>query len=134
MKTPLGTKVDLGPCNIVLDGDTALRERGTAAPPLFGPCLLWPRSPISATAELLLHSSRQSVSVLYSGPPFTLKIAPSHRWKLEPHVMHDSFWCIRVQPKQHLDWITRISRLAQLSAECPYTMGHPFAPQNCPFP
>jgi len=22
-------------------------------PPLFGPCLLWPRSPISATAELL---------------------------------------------------------------------------------
>ena len=29
------------------------RERGTAAP-LFGPCLLWPRSPISATAELLL--------------------------------------------------------------------------------
>jgi len=29
------------------------RERGTAAP-LFGPCLLWPSSPISATAELLL--------------------------------------------------------------------------------
>jgi len=22
-------------------------------PPIFGPCLLWPRSPISATAELL---------------------------------------------------------------------------------
>ena len=31
--------------------------RGTA-PPLFGLCLLWLRSPISATAELLLHSSR----------------------------------------------------------------------------
>ena len=30
------------------------RERGTA-PPLFGPCLLWPRSPISATAELVLN-------------------------------------------------------------------------------
>ena len=29
-------------------------ERGTAAPLLFGPCLLCPRSPISATAELLL--------------------------------------------------------------------------------
>ena len=28
-------------------------ERGTAAPLFFGPCLLWPRSPISATAELL---------------------------------------------------------------------------------
>jgi len=29
------------------------RKGGTAVPPLFGPCLLWPRSPISATAELL---------------------------------------------------------------------------------
>jgi len=53
-KTPLGTDVDLGPGHIVLDGVPALRERSTAAPPpLFGPCLLWPRSPISATAELL---------------------------------------------------------------------------------
>jgi len=53
MKTPLGTEVDLGPNHIVLDGVPAPREGGTAAPPLFGPCLLWPRSPISATAELL---------------------------------------------------------------------------------
>jgi len=55
MKTPLGTEVDLGRGHIVLDGVPALRERGTAAPHLFGPCLLWPRSPISATAELLLQ-------------------------------------------------------------------------------
>ena len=54
MKTPLGTEVDLGPGHTVLDGVPALRERGTAAPYLFGPCLLWQRSPISATAELLL--------------------------------------------------------------------------------
>ena len=46
-------KVDLGAGHIVLDGFPALRERGTA-PSLLGPCLLWPRSPISATAELLL--------------------------------------------------------------------------------
>jgi len=52
-KTPLGTEVDLGPGHIVLDGVPALRERGTATPPLFGPCLLWPRSPISAAAERL---------------------------------------------------------------------------------
>jgi len=54
MKTPLGTEVDLGAGNIVLDRFPALRERGTA-PPLIGPCLLWlwPWSPISATAELL---------------------------------------------------------------------------------
>jgi len=53
MKTPLGTEVDLGPLHVVLDGVPALRETGTAAPHLFGQCLLWPRSPISATAELL---------------------------------------------------------------------------------
>ena len=45
---------DLGAGHTVLDGFPALRERGTATPPLLGPCLLWPRSPISATAELLL--------------------------------------------------------------------------------
>jgi len=56
MKTPLVTEVDLGPGHIVLDGVPALREKGTA-PPLFGSCLLWPRSPISATAELLLQST-----------------------------------------------------------------------------
>jgi len=54
MKTPLGTEVDLGPGHIVLDGDPAHPAKGAQQPPLFGPCLLWPRSPISATAELLL--------------------------------------------------------------------------------
>ena len=56
MKTPLGTEVDIGAGHIVLDGFPALRERGTASPPLLGPCLLWPRSPISATAELLYNN------------------------------------------------------------------------------
>jgi len=45
-------------CHIVLDGVPALRERGTATPRLFGPCLLWTRSPISATAELLLTNPK----------------------------------------------------------------------------
>jgi len=31
-------------------------RQGHSNPPLLGPCLLWPRSPISATAELLLYS------------------------------------------------------------------------------
>ena len=53
IKTPLGTEVDLGPGHFVLDGFPAISERGTAAPPLFGPCLLWPQLPISATADLL---------------------------------------------------------------------------------
>ena len=33
MKTPLGTKVDLGAGHILLDGFPALRERGTAQHP-----------------------------------------------------------------------------------------------------
>ena len=54
---PLGTEVGLGPGDIVLDGDPAPPRKGAAgysSPPLFGPCLLWPQSPISGTAKLLL--------------------------------------------------------------------------------
>jgi len=54
MNTPLRTEVDLGTGHIVLDVDPAVPESGTAPPPSFRPCLLWPRSPISATVELLL--------------------------------------------------------------------------------
>jgi len=57
MKTPLGTEVDLGPCHIVLEGVPAARERDTEAPLLFGPCLFWQWSPISATAEHLYELS-----------------------------------------------------------------------------
>ena len=57
MKTPLGTEVALGPGHILLDGVPA-PAKGAQQYPLFGPCLLWPRSPISATAELLLYSFR----------------------------------------------------------------------------
>ena len=35
MKTPRGAEVDLGPGHIVLDGVPALRETGTAPPPIF---------------------------------------------------------------------------------------------------
>jgi len=54
METPLGTEVDLRPGHIVLDGVQA-PAKGAQQPPIFGPCLLWPRSPISATAELLSY-------------------------------------------------------------------------------
>jgi len=44
IKMPLGTEVDIGLANIVLDGDPAsLPQKGAQQPPpLFGPCLLWP--------------------------------------------------------------------------------------------
>jgi len=43
--------------------DTA---KGAQHPPLLDPCLLWPRSPISATAELLLvvQSINHSINLI----------------------------------------------------------------------
>jgi len=38
---PLGTEINLGPGDIVLDGNPALHPKG-AQPPLFGSYLLWP--------------------------------------------------------------------------------------------
>jgi len=64
-------------------------EKGTAAP--LGSCLLWPRSPISdsATAELLLHSSRQIVAILYNGRPCSHKNCP-FPWGIWTHGIHSS--------------------------------------------
>ena len=50
IKMPLGTEVNLYTGDVVLDGVTPLIG---AQPPVFGPCLLWLRSAVSATAELL---------------------------------------------------------------------------------
>jgi len=60
----------------------------TAVPHLLGPCLLWPRSPISATAKLLLHSSWQKPRILYNGR-LCLKIALPIRGS-RPHIIHDA--------------------------------------------
>jgi len=40
---PLDMKVGLGPCHIVLDGDPAPPPKKGAQPPIFDPCLLWPK-------------------------------------------------------------------------------------------
>jgi len=53
IKIPLGTGVGLGPGHIVVDGDPLPPERGTAAPTVFGPCLLWPNG---RPCELLLST------------------------------------------------------------------------------
>jgi len=64
LKTPLGTEVDLGP-----DGDPAPPAKGAQQlPPLFVPCLLRPRSPISATAELLLTDTDILITSVTAGP------------------------------------------------------------------
>jgi len=55
IRIPLGTEVGLGPGDIVLDGDPAPpMERGTAAITFQRMSFVAKRSPISATAELLL--------------------------------------------------------------------------------
>jgi len=66
MKTRLCTEVDICPGHIVLDGVPA-PAKGAQQPPIFGPCLLWPRSPISATAELLLNIDALAASITPCG-------------------------------------------------------------------
>jgi len=56
-KTPLGTEVDLRTGHIGTDGFPALRERGTAPPPLLGHVCCGYTVAIAVTAELLCHSS-----------------------------------------------------------------------------
>ena len=70
IKVPLGMEVGVGPCNFVLDGDPA-PPRQSAALSTFRPTsIVAKRSPISATAELLLltvvdsHYSRGVVVVV----------------------------------------------------------------------
>jgi len=47
-------------------------RRGHSSPPLFCPCLLWPRSPVSATAELLLWPPCVVDAALYFCPTVSL--------------------------------------------------------------
>jgi len=55
IKMPLGTEVGLGPGDIVFDGDPAPLSQKDAQSPTFRPMsTVAKRSPISATAELLL--------------------------------------------------------------------------------
>jgi len=76
MKTPLGTEVDLSAGHIVLD-ELPAPAKG-AQQPLFSARLLWPRSPISATAELLLTYRtlwRQELGSSWDGRPW-----PQQSW------------------------------------------------------
>jgi len=68
MKMPLGTEVDLSSDG--LRRALSSPRKGHSSPPLFGPCLLWPQLPTSATAELLLKeiSSKPYNSATYRTP------------------------------------------------------------------
>jgi len=63
IKMPLGTEVGLGPGDIVLDGDSAPKQKGSTTDPAFRPVsIVTKRSPISATAELLFVKECVSVT------------------------------------------------------------------------
>jgi len=111
MKTPLGTEVDLGTGHIVLDGDPALRERDIAAPsPLFGPCLLWPRSPISATDELLFmnHSVHAKMLKLLGTSTGAPPLDPTGDFHPPDHLSRASQKsCIRPWKNSILSFVTK---------------------------
>ena len=71
IKMPLHTEVNLGPGDVVLDGVPAPRVRGsTAAAHLFGPCLLWPWSPISALSLIHIWRCRRSYACRSRWSPY----------------------------------------------------------------
>jgi len=57
IKMPLGTKVGLSPGHIVLYGDPAPPKGHSppVLPPIFGPCLLWPKD---RPSQLLLSTCK----------------------------------------------------------------------------
>jgi len=58
---PLGMEVGLGPGDTVLDEDPAPPWKGAQQAPTYQPmCIVVKRSPISATAELLLFNLQPS--------------------------------------------------------------------------
>jgi len=65
IKMPLGREVDLGPGDIVLDGDPAFPvppPKGTAASPCIWPMsVVAKQSPISATAEHLYCIKEENI-------------------------------------------------------------------------
>ena len=86
----------------------------------------------SRSVQPFLHSSRQSVSTLYNGPPLPLKIAPSHGASGR-HTLYN----FGAHPSPQVQTASTGSAVfKQLTAACPYIRynGPPFPPQNCPLP
>ena len=70
---PLGTKVGLGPDHIVLDGDSAHPQKRGTVPRFQHMSTVAKQSPISATAEHLLHLHSRNVPDCYGITAFYVK-------------------------------------------------------------
>ena len=90
-------------------GPSLPSNRGTA--PNFRPMsIVAERSPISATAEHLLHSSRQKVPIIYNGTPFAPPPQNCPLGDLDPDIIHGSCANRSPQPKRHLNRFSRSCR------------------------
>jgi len=111
IKMPLGTEVGFSQGHIVLDGDLAPQTKRRHSSPTFQfqpMSIVAKRSPISATAELLLHSSLQSAQIPYNGPSLHSKL-PLRIGDLNPHLIHGMVLCVHPSPhpKRHLGRLSR---------------------------
>jgi len=79
IKMPLGMAVGLGPGHSVLDGDPDPPKRGTEAPTFRPTSIVTKRSPISATAELLL---KQKLITNTGWIPYTGRIYTNAKYML----------------------------------------------------
>jgi len=78
IKMPLGREVDLGPGNIVLDGDPA-SPKGHS-PPSFGLCLLWPNGWMDRDATWYGGRPRPGYILLDGDPAPPLFFGPCLLW------------------------------------------------------
>jgi len=95
IKTPLGTEVGLGSSHTVLDGYPAHPlQRGTA-PPIFGPCLLWPNNWLDQDATWCGGRPRPRRHYVTWGPIF-------HRRGTQPPFFGPCLLCPNGHPSQLL--------------------------------
>ena len=71
IKMPLGTEVNLGPSDVVLDGTqlSSLPQRGTA--PIFGPYLLLPNGWMDQNATSYRKVGLDTGNIVLDGDPAT---------------------------------------------------------------
>jgi len=116
---PLGREVDVGPGDIVLDGDPAPSPK-EAQPSIFGSCLLWPNGRLS---QLLLRSccTAHGRKYLYFTMGASIHQNCYFAWAdLDHHLTHDANGHMRAHSPNGTSIASAV--FAQMTAECPYSL------------